>query len=142
MGRKILQGLAKNLCQIFLGWQCYYDLPGIERLGKGKYEIDVLTKSCKKDGMEINSLKISEKLQLWFSNRLKVENISLQEIQSATLLIEVTDIQAESYWVRLRWFWLRPRRYNLTIFFFDCHSHICAFGREYKAQDSGQRELV
>ena len=66
MGRKALQGLANNLCQIFLGHQSYDDLPEIERLGKGRYEIDVLTTICKKDGIEIESFAISGKLQQWF----------------------------------------------------------------------------
>lgn len=141
MGRKVLQGLAKNLCQIFLGYQCYEDLPEIERLGKGRYEIDILTTMCKKDGMKIESLSISEKLQQWFFTQLGKENIPLEEIQRAVLVINVADIQEHPYWLRLRKYWFRPRKYKWTEFNFECVSYINAYGCEYTAKDSGQREL-
>ena len=135
MGRKTIQGLAKNLCQIFLGWQSYQDLPAVERMGKGQYEIDILTTLCKKDGVEIGSLDIARKLQEWFSTRLRVENISLEEIKRAILIIDVIYIQERRYWLRLK-------RYKMSNFMFKCFCHIEAFGRKYTAQDKGQRELV
>ena len=144
MGRKVLKGLAKTLCQIFLGYQCYQDLPEIEQLGKGRYEIDILTMMCKKDGTEIDSLAIAGKLQQWFFTQMEKEKISLGEIRSAALIVEVTDIQEIPYRLpfilSLRYgFW--PRKYKVTDFYFKCVSHINAYGREYTAQDSGSRQL-
>jgi len=133
MGRKVLHGLADNICQIFLGFQCYEDLPKIEQFGKGRYEIDILTMICKKDGMKIESLAIFGKLQQWFVTQLRKENIHLEEIQGAALVVDVTNIQEIGFW---------PRKYKYTDFYFECASYINAYGREYTAQDSGKRELV
>ena len=146
MGRKVLQGLAANICQIFLGYQCYEDLPGLERLGKGRYDIDILTMMCNKDGIEIDSLTIAGKLQQWFFTQLGKENIPLEEIQRAVHTINLTDVRMVPYSLLLREHGLWSRRnkrteFKLTNFKFECVSHINAYGREYTAQDFGQREL-
>jgi hypothetical protein len=135
MGRKVLKGLANNLCQIFLGYQCYQDLPEIERLGKGRYEIDILTTICKKDGMEIDSFLVSGKLQQWFFTQVRKEKISLEEIRRAVLIVDVINIQEIPHWLQGHGLW------KSTDFSFECISYINAFGREYIAQDTGGREL-
>jgi hypothetical protein len=135
MGRKVLQGLANTLCQIFLGYQCQVDLPEIERLGKGRYEIDILTTICKKDGREIDSFLVAGKLQQWFFTQVVKQKISLEKIRRAVLIIDVTNIEEIPHMLLGYGLW------KSTYFSFECLSYINAFGREYTAQDSGSREL-
>ena len=135
MGQKALKGLAVNACRIFLGWQIYKDLPEIERLGKGKYEIGLLTSDCRKDGAVISSLGISGIVGKWFTAQLKVNNITLQEIKRAVLIVDVVDIWEKTH----TW---GGRENKISCFKFDCSSYIHAYGREYTAQESGQQEFV
>jgi hypothetical protein len=134
MSRKF-QGLAKTMCEIFLGHQSYEDLPKFMQLGKGKYEIDILTTISKKDGNDIESFKISEVLQKWFLTRLRMENIPLEKIQKAVLVVEVTEIQERSIGFILE-------RFRLSQITFECTSYINAYDREYFAQDSERKEFV
>jgi hypothetical protein len=135
MGRKVLQGLSKNLCQIFLGYQGYEDLPEIKQLGKGRYEIDILTTICKKDGIEIDSFNAAGKLQQWFFTQVEKEKIFLDEIRRAVLIVDVTHIEETQDMLPEYGLW------KSTYFSFECLSYINAFNCEYTAQDSGSREL-
>jgi len=143
MGRKVLQGLAKNLCQIFLGWQSYKDLPRIAELGKGEYEIDILKMLCKKDGIEIELFQIAEVLQTWFFARLIRKKIHPEEIKKAILIVKFIDTREGPVWqFRVGDKKLRLSKLKSTVLVFECTSHIQAFDREYVAHDTGQRDFV
>jgi len=143
MGRKVLQGFAKNLCQIFLGYQSYNDLPRMAELGKGEYEIDILKMSCKKDGIEIELLATTNVLQTWFFSRLMVEKIHPEQVNKAKLIIKLIDIHEGPLWqFRVGDKKMRLSKLKSTVLVFECTSHIQAFDREYVAHDTGQRDFV
>jgi hypothetical protein len=123
MGRKALQGLAHNACQIFLGYQVYNDLPNLEQLGEGRLCIDILTGDCTKDSLPVGPLAIATLLNDWLSQQLTALGLVAEDIGKANLAVDYTFRKGDGYWHEDTYF-------PSTRFFFQCSSTIEALGRE------------
>ncbi len=144
MRRKVLQGLANNLCQMFVGYQAYYDVQDIlTPLSQGrrvKLEIDVLTGQCVAEG-EVLPLHISGVMQGWLAEQLRRRKIPAEAIQSATLRVEYRAWQVkytnpQTWWDRLKeklgrqgWYFLESETE------FSCRASLQTSDYEYLSQD-------
>jgi len=135
VGRKQLQGLAKNLAQIFVGYQIHKDLARLEPLWGGLLEIDVLTLACRHDGRAIESLGIATILRHWFRTQCAESSVPIEAVDVAKVTVRFGQ-RVEPAYVH------EGVQYTQTIFAFDCVSRIEAFGHVYEAMERGQRELA
>ena len=91
MRRKALQGLANNLCQMFVGHQAYNDVQDIlAPLSEGRWvvlEISLLTGQCRAVG-ELLPLPIAGVMQGWLAEQLRRQKIPAEAIPSAMLHVE------------------------------------------------------
>ena len=144
MRRKALQGLANNLCQMFVGYQSYYDVQHIlAPLSEGRWvvlEINVLTGQCWAEG-EVLPLHISGVMQSWLAEHLRRQKIPAEAIPSATLRVEyrawhVKYTNPQTWWDRLReklgrqsWYFLESETE------FSCQASLQTSNYEYLSQD-------
>ena len=91
MRRKALQGLANNLCQMFVGHQAYNDVQDIlAPLSQGRrvvLEINMLTGQCVAEG-EVLPLPIAGVMQGWLAEQMRRRNIPAEAILNAMLHVE------------------------------------------------------
>ncbi len=91
MRRKSLQGLANNLCQMFVGHQAYYDIQDIlTPLSQDRrvvLEINVLTGQCLAEEAVL-PLHICGVMQGWLAEQMRRQHIPTEAIQAATLRVE------------------------------------------------------
>ena len=145
MGRKALQGMAHNMCQIFLGHQVWDDLPQLVQLGRGTLQIDVISGHCTKDEHHIEPLAMVEKLRQWLSQQLPANGLTLSDIEEAKLAVDYT-VSEVAYTIRENaghwWKWNRNRYCCTWDFHFRCRSTMRAFGHDYSSVAEGDYQLA
>lgn len=144
MRRKSLQGLANNLCQMFVGHQAYHDVQDIlTPLSEGRrvvLEIDVLTGQCVAEGAVL-PLHISQVMQDWLAEHLRRQRIPPDAIQAATLRVEyrarlVKYTRPQTGWDKITEKLGRPRGYFLEAETeFLCRAAIQTLDCEYLSVD-------
>lgn len=135
MKRKATQGLADNVCQMFLGHQVWDDLPRLEELGGGTLRIEVVSGHCTKDGQHIQPLAIVQKLRDWLEVQLVSNGLDLGDVEEAVLTVDYTVRENAGH----RWDRDRHRTWD---FHFRCTSTIRAFAREYSSVAEGDYQLA
>lgn len=144
MRRKALQGLANNLCQMFVGHQAYHDVQDILMpLSEGRrivLEINVLTGQCLAEGTVL-PLHMSEVMQGWLAEHLRRQRIPPDAIQAAILRVEYRAWQMKytlprTWWDRITEKLGRPRGYFLEAETeFSCRAAIQTSDCEYLSVD-------
>ena len=135
MGRKILQGLAHDMCQIFLGYQVWDDLSRLERLGGGTLTIELISGHCTKDEEHIEPFAIIEKLRAWLSTQLSSHGLERSDIEEAVLAVDYTVRENAGHW------WKRDRHRTWN-FHFHCRSTIRGFSRDYSSVADGYYQFA
>ena len=86
MRRKVLQGLANNLCQMLSGWRMSIeDLEVLSQTPDGALTFDVLAGSVAHNVEGALSLSVAGELNAWLKDRLAALNIPLSAVKSVTL---------------------------------------------------------
>ena len=144
MRRKALQGLANNLCQMFVGYQSHYDIQDIlTPLSEGRWvvlEINVLTGQCLAEGAVL-PLHISRVMQGWLAEQLRRRKIPAEAVPSATLRVEyrawqVKYILRQTWWERLKEKLGKPGGYFLEAETeFSCRASLQTSDYEYLSVD-------
>lgn len=89
MRRKRFKHQAYILCHMFCGWQLHADYDRLLELRAGKLRINVLTKECSFNGSSIKPLSMASVLNTWFVNDLAGNNLRTEDIDEATLDVEL-----------------------------------------------------
>ena len=135
MTRKVLHGLAHNMCQIFLGYQIWADLSQLETLGAGRLQLELLSGRCAKDEHLIEPLAIVQKLRDWLEVQLVSNGLKLSDIEEAFLAVDYTVREGASHWWGRGW-------HRTWDFYFRCRSTIRAFGRDYSSTAEGEKQFA
>ena len=89
MGRKRLNHAADTLCDMFCGWRLANSYRGLEQLGSGRLEIDVLRAACRFNGQEIDTLPIAGELSSWFVEDCAAYGIPLNDLSKAASVADL-----------------------------------------------------
>ena len=90
MRRKVLQGFANTLCQMFAGCYRYADDDRLARLGGGDVRIDCLAGRATLNGHPIETLYIVGHLSAWLKRALASAGIPVASIIRAELVAPCT----------------------------------------------------
>lgn len=135
MKRKAVQGLAHNMCQMFLGHQVWDDLARLEELGGGTLRIEVVSGHGTKDEQHIQPLAIVQKLRDWLDVQLFSNGLDLADVEETALTVDYTVRATPGHW----WDQDRHRTWD---FRFRCRSTIQAFRREYSSAAEGTYQFA
>ena len=83
MRRKRLQHVADTLCHMFCGWRLLFSFAKLERIGSGTLEIDVLERTCRFEGEEIERLTIADELHAWMTGDLAAHDMATSDLREA-----------------------------------------------------------
>jgi hypothetical protein len=89
MKLKRLKHQSHVLCHMFCGWKLYPDWEKLAELGDGALEIDVLSQTCKFNGVEIPGLVVAGAMRDWLLQDLQANRIALENIKSARLTVHM-----------------------------------------------------
>jgi len=89
MGKKRLQHIANTLCQIFCGWETFFDYHELVKLGSGTLRINVLTADGYFNNLPIRQLYIAKGLNAWLKEECKTNNIEITFLISVQLSVEM-----------------------------------------------------
>lgn len=91
MRRKVLQGYANTICDVFLGWRGRCDDPVLAELGSGTLVIDVLTGTATHDGVSvIEPTATGTFLYRWLREQAERHRVPLDGILRAELVVRYT----------------------------------------------------
>ncbi len=87
MRRKRLQHSADILCHKFCGWELFNDWGVLTQFKSGTITINILSGDCMHNGELIPQMVMANILVKWLENDLDANNIPINEIQEAFLVI-------------------------------------------------------
>ena len=87
MKRKLLNGVANNVCASLTSITFRFRTEGIEYPQRGKWIIDMKKGISKNENGEKLDIPISEELKSWFISELEKMNGTLEDIESAEVVI-------------------------------------------------------
>jgi len=95
MRRKVIQDFANVFCQHFIQLPSGYDLAAFVFLGSGRYELNILTGECNRQGLPIPKLQTCDDFKDWLLVQLDKHRIPPEGIKNAILKIDVTVSQLQ-----------------------------------------------
>ena len=98
MKRKRLKHYADIFCDMFMGWRLSdKDIEILQNFGSGKLQLDFLNEKLYFNDSELEiELYILREIAAWFKENLRKDNIDLQKIQEAYLIIDIVAVERET----------------------------------------------
>lgn len=132
MRRKVIQDFANVFCQRVIDVPEGYDIASFAHYGPGRYRLSILTGECSRNGNPIPKLWACDVYREWLYTQLEKHGIEQDQIQEATLEIDV-DVKEVS---------LRSsfgHRFADAHFYFDCRSEIKTDEKTYAGHMTGDK---
>jgi hypothetical protein len=132
MRRKVIQDFANVFCQRILQLPEGYDLASFVHYGSGTYVLNILTGECSFNGNPIPKLRTCDAFNEWLFAQLDNHLIPHNDIEAASLKIDVTVSQIN---VRQSY----GHEFASAHFSFNCQSEIRTDGKSYASGMSGEK---